>query len=237
MSGMRRADRGNSNDDNARKYPVARQQEPTSAHELKQLLATARSQRDEVRSELDVKKQCLEETSARLAQTEEEVQISRIEVDQWKERTHQNHQLYLEEQQRYQQTLCLYDQEKARAIELLAKYEEADAQRAQYLSLYNEVQAELKSERRSKAGIKGWETRRKRENERLKQEIGEMTVLLRESLARKDEAVDSLYLLAERMDRIQTLVDSVEDESTNNPINLLQKLKRIWLNIKDILNE
>ena len=65
-----------------------------------------------------------------------------------------------------------------------------------------------------------------------------MVVLLRESLASKDdEAVNNLYALAERMDRIQQLVDSVEVESTGNPVGLLQKLKRIWLAIKDILSE
>lgn len=133
--------------------------------------------------------------------------------------------------------LCLYDEEKARAAELLAKYEEADAQRAQYLTLYNEVQEQLKYERSSKAGIKGWETRRKRENERLKREIGEMVVLLQESMARKDEAVNNLYALAERMDKIQRLVDSVDGDETSTPVGILQKFRRIWLAIKEILAE
>jgi hypothetical protein len=145
--------------------------------------------------------------------------------------------LYNDEQQKYQQTLCLYNEEKARATEWLAKYEEANAQREQYLTLYNDAKEQLKYERRSKASIKGWETRRKRDNERLKWEIGEMTLLLRESLARKDEAVNNLYVVAERMDRIQQLVDSVEEESANTPISLLQKLKHIWLAIKEILGE
>lgn len=202
MSGMRRADRQDSNDDNARNHPHTRAEEPVLPQELKQLLLTARSQRDD-----------------------------------WQQRATQNHQLYLAEQQQYQQTLCLYDQAQARASELLAQYEAADAQRSQYLTLYTEAQTQLKYERRSKAGIKGWETRRKRENERLKQEIGEMTVLLRESLARKDEAVDTLYVLAERMDRIQNLVDSVEDESTKTPLGLLQKFGRLWLAIKEVLAE
>ncbi len=106
-----------------------------------------------------------------------------------------------------------------------------------YLGLYNETKAELKHERRSKASIKGWETRRKAENERLKREIAQMVVLLRQSLESKDEAVNSLYVVAERMDRIQSLVDSVEEETTNNPMGLVQKFKRIWLAIKDILSE
>ncbi len=160
-------------------------------------------------------------------------------------------QLYLEEQQRHQSTLvlyrevqskaesylALYNEEKTRSSDLLVKYEQALADSQNYLTLYNEAQSQLKFERRSKAGIKSWETRRKRENERLKQEIGEMTLLLRDSLARKDEAINNLEALAERMDRIQSLVDSVEGESTNNPVNFLQKISRIWQAIKDILAE
>ncbi|WP_371681650.1 hypothetical protein [Chroococcidiopsis sp. TS-821] len=146
--------------------------------------------------------------------------------------------LYNDEQQKHQQTLCLYNEEKARATEWFTKYEEANAQKQQYLTLYNEVKEQLKYERRSKASIKGWETRRKHENERLKREIGEMSVLLRESLVRKDEAVNNLYILAERMDRIQQLVDSVEvEEATNTPLSLLQKLKRVWVAIQEILGE
>jgi hypothetical protein len=106
-----------------------------------------------------------------------------------------------------------------------------------YLTLYNQAKAELKYERRSKASIKGWETRRKAENERLKREIAEMVVLLHKSLASKDEAVNNLYIVAERMDRIQSLVDSVEDETTSNPMGLVQKFRRIWLAIKEILSE
>jgi len=48
-----------------------------------------------------------------------------------------------------------------RAAELLSKYEEANVQCTHYLNLYNETQEQLKYERRSKASIKGWETRRK----------------------------------------------------------------------------
>lgn len=133
--------------------------------------------------------------------------------------------------------LILYNEEKSRSSELLLKYEQAQVETQHYLTLYTETQAQLKLERRSKAGIKGWETRRKRENERLKQEIGEMTLLLHDSLARKDEAITHLEDLAERMDRIQRLVDAVEGDPTNNPTNLLQKVARIWQAIKDILAE
>ncbi len=166
-----------------------------------------------------------------------EIQTCQLEANELKERVTQNYQFYVDEQKSHQQTLCLYNEEKTRATELLTKYEAANSEREMYLTLYNESKAELKHERRSKAGIKGWETRRKAENERLKREIAQMVVLLRESLESKDEAVNSLYVVAERMDRIQSLVDSVEEETTNNPMGLVQKFKRIWLAIKDILSE
>ncbi|MBW4541727.1 MAG: hypothetical protein KME43_21660 [Myxacorys chilensis ATA2-1-KO14] len=121
--------------------------------------------------------------------------------------------------------------------ELSITFKEIQDQRDRYLTLYNESQDLLKFERRSKAGIKGWETRRKRENQQLKQEISEMTVLLRDSLARKDEATDNLYVLADRMDRIQRLVDSVDEDPTTNPIGMVQKLQRIWQVVKEILAE
>jgi hypothetical protein len=244
MSGMRRADRRDSNYDNSLNHLRSRKEEPTSREELKQLLTNARSQRDEAKSERDKVKsereeieKYLQETKGQLVHIQQDFQTSQTKFHEWKELATENHQLYLDEQQNYHQTLSLYNQEKARAIELLAKYEEADSQRLHYLTLCNEAQTELKYERRSKAGIKGWETRRKRENERLKQEIAEMVVLLRESLASKDEAVNNLYVVAERMDRIQQLVDSVEDISTNTSVGLVQKFKRIWLTIKDILAE
>jgi len=44
---MRRADRGDSNHDNAVNNPRSGQKEPPSPHELKQLLMTVRAQRDE----------------------------------------------------------------------------------------------------------------------------------------------------------------------------------------------
>ncbi|MEH2226369.1 hypothetical protein [Nostoc sp.] len=166
-----------------------------------------------------------------------EIQTCQLEANELKEQVTQNYRFYIDEQQSHQQTLCLYNEEKVRATELLTKYESVNSEREIYLTLYNEAKAELKHERRSKASIKGWETRRKAENEKLKREIAQMVVLLRDSLASKDEAVNSLYLVAERMDRIQSLVDSVEEETTNNPMGLVQKFKRIWLAIKDILSE
>ncbi|MEH2267818.1 MAG: hypothetical protein V7K68_05195 [Nostoc sp.] len=166
-----------------------------------------------------------------------EIQTCQLEANEIKERATQNYNFYIDEQKSHQQTLCLYNEEKARATEFLTKYDAVNSEREMYLTLYNEAKAELKHERRSKASIKGWETRRKAENEKLKREIAQMVVLLRDSLASKDEAVNSLYLVAERMDRIQSLVDSVEEETTNNPMGLVQKFKRIWLAIKDILSE
>lgn len=220
---MRRNDRRDENHDNQVRNPHGRQVEPPNAHEMKQLLMTLRAQKDELRQK----------------------------VQETEQQAEQNHHLYLEEQQRYQSTLtlyqeaetqaqsylALYDQEKARNSELLVKFEIVQTERDQYITLYNEAQSQLKYERRSKAGIKGWETRRKRENERLKQEIGEMTVLLRDSLTRRDAAITNLEELATRMDRIQSLVDSVEDGSADSPIGLLQKFKRIWQAIQDILAE
>ncbi|BDI20166.1 hypothetical protein ANSO36C_59680 [Nostoc cf. commune SO-36] len=48
----------------------------------------------------------------------------------------------------------------------------------------------------------------------------------------------TLYLYnEEKADRIQSLVDSVDEETTNNPMGLVQKFKRIWLVIKDILSK
>ncbi|WP_228058343.1 hypothetical protein [Nostoc sp. LEGE 12447] len=166
-----------------------------------------------------------------------EIQTCQLEVNELKEQVTQNYRFYIDEQENHQKTLYLYNEEKTKATEFLTKYDAANSEREMYLSLYNEAKAELKHERRSKASIKGWETRRKAENERLKREIAQMVVLLRESLERKDEAVNSLYVVAERMDRIQSLVDSVEEETTNNPLGLVQKFKRIWLAIKDILSE
>lgn len=220
---MRRSDRRASSDDNERRHPQSRQKEPLSYHEL-------RYQRDVARAD----KAALEKEKELLQQ---QVKTFQFKAEEWEQTAVQNEQRYLAEKKQHEHALCLYHEEKVRASELLAKYEEADAQRAHYLSLYEDTYSQLKHERRSKAGIKSWETRRKRENERLKKEIGEMVVLLQESMARKEEAVGELYDLAERMDRIQKLVDSVEGESTGNPVNLLQKMKRIWSAIREILAE
>jgi chromosome segregation ATPase len=178
-----------------------------------------------------------QETASKLIQIQQEIEANQIEINKLRENAAQNYQKYLDEQKNYQQALNRYNEEKARANELLSKYEQVRSERDNYIILYNEAQSQLKFERRSKASIKGWETRRKAENERLKREIAEMVVLLRESLESKDEAINNLYIVAERMDRIQSLVDSVEEETTGNPVGLIQKFKRIWLAIKEILSE
>lgn len=194
MSGMRRADRRDSNDDNARKYPPAPREEGASPKELKQQLMNVRGQRDEA---------WLERDKALKSQQKKAAQLVHVE-------------------KKFQNTLYLYKNERERSTELLVKYKEIDSQRIQYLTLYGEAQTQLKYERRSKAGIRGWETRRKNENERLKQEIAEMVVLLRDSLTRKDEAVSNLYGLADRMDKIQKIVDFVDEGTT--PVDRIQKL-------------
>lgn len=241
---MKRADRRDDSFDNSIRNPRSQSSEPASYHDLKASLMTLRAQKGELQ-------QRVEETQQQFIQTQQLYLQEQQRVEETEQRVAQTQQLYLEEQRRYQSTLVLYqdvqtqaqsyltlyNEEKLRSSDLLVKYEQAQAETQHYLTLYNEAQTQLKFERRSKAGIKGWETRRKRENERLKQEIGEMALLLRDSLARKDEAITNLEALAKRMDRIQSLVDSVEGESTDNPVTLVQKLSRIWQAIKDILTE
>jgi hypothetical protein len=189
--------------------------------------------------QLEEKEHQIQKSSIQLAQSQKRIQSSQLEIYKWKEISIQKQDLYVIEKDKNQQTVCLYEDEKRRAVELIAKYEEADSQRRKYFLLYSETQTQLKHERKSKAGIRSWETRRKLENQRLKEEIAEMTVLLRESLLRKGEAVDNLYALADRMDQMQQLVDSVEDESEAvvHQTGLRQKLKRIWMSIQDILAE
>ena len=145
--------------------------------------------------------------------------------------------LHQDSQTQAQSYLTMYDSEKFRGDELVIQLNEVQGHRDRYLTLYNESQSELKTERRSKAGVKGWETRRKNENEKLKQEISEMAMVLRDSMERKDEAINSLYSVAERMDRIQRMVDSVDDDTATNPIGMVQKLQRMWQAVKEILAE
>ncbi len=248
---MRRADRSNNSNDNETHYPRSRQGEPASAHELKSLLATVRVQRDEWQQRSQEKQAQAEQnhtlyleahqkhqsalTLYQEVQTQAQSYLTLYDTE--KSRNTELWVKYEEVQTQAQSYLTLYNTETTKNAELLVQYEEAQTQRQHYLTLYNETQTQLKLERRSKAGIKSWETRRKRENERLKQEIAEMTLVLRDSLAGKDDAVNNLYALADRMDRIQQLVDSVEEEPTNSPIGLIQKFKRVWQVIREILEE
>lgn len=265
MTGMRRSDRRSNSDDNAMNHPQPRRQEPLSTHELKQQLLTVRSQRDEWQELARAKEKAAEQThhlyleeqqkhqtsltlyqqvqqnyQTTLTRYEEVQTQARSYLMQYEEAQTQAKSYftqYQEAQTQFQSYFALYESEKTRGDELSVKFEEIQAERDRYLVLYNESQDELKFERRSKAGIKGWETRRKRENERLKREIGEMTVLLRDSLERKDEAIDSLYAVADRMDRIQRLVNSVDEDAATNPLGMVQKLQRIWQAVKEILAE
>lgn len=146
--------------------------------------------------------------------------------------------LYQEAQVQSQSYLTMYQGEKVKGNELTIKFEEVEGSRDRYLTLYNESQLQLKTERKSKAGIKGWETRRKKENAKLKKEISEMAIIIRDSMERKDEAINSLYAVAERMDRIQQMVELVDDDTTaTNPIGMMKKLQRMWQAIKEVLAE
>lgn len=235
--GMKRSDRRNDSYDNAVRHPQSRQSDSVSPDELKRLLATVRVQRDEAKEEAKEKEEQAEQHYQLYieAQQQQQTAITLYQEEQQKYQT--TLQLYEQVQSEAQSYIVLYEQEKTRSGELQIKYETAQAESQRYLVLYNTAQSELKLERRSKAGIKSWETRRKRENERLKQEIAEMAVVLRDSLARKDEAVNHLEELANRMDRIQTLVDIAEADTSTNPVGMLTKFRRIWQTIQDILAE
>jgi chromosome segregation ATPase len=234
---MRRADRRTSSHENTVRNPQSQQTEPLSTHELKQLLPTLRAQKNELQQKVQETEQRAEQIHHLYLEEQGKYQSTLTLYQEEHQKYESTLTLYEEAQTQVQSYLALYDQEKARSGELLVKYETAQAERDRYLTLYEETKAELKFERRSKAGIKGWETRRKRENERLKQEIGEMSVLLRDSITRRDAAIGNLEELANRMDRIQNLVDSVESGSGDTPVNLVQKFKRIWQAIQDILAE
>ena len=136
------------------------------------------------------------------------------------------------ERQEFQNTLFLYNEEKSKSAELLTKYIEADTQQAKYLSLYTESQLKLKEAIKTIAGLRGWSTRRKKENENLKQKISGMVVQLRDSYTREDEAIRNLYGLAERMDKIQKILDPINEECVS-----AEQLTRISILLKVILDE
>ncbi|PZV03638.1 MAG: hypothetical protein DCF22_26040 [Leptolyngbya sp.] len=64
-----------------------------------------------------------------------------------------------------------------------------------------------------------------------------MSLMLRDSMHREEGALTNLDAIATRMDRIQSLINSVDEEPADNPLGLLQKFKRIWQTVKDILAE
>jgi chromosome segregation ATPase len=136
------------------------------------------------------------------------------------------------EQQEFQNTLFLYNEEKSKATEFFTKYIEADAQQVKYFALYSESQLQLKEARKTIAGLRGWSTRRKKENENLKQEISGMVVQLRESYTREDEAIKNLYGLADRMDKIQKILDPVNEADVS-----VEQLARISVLLKVILDK
>ncbi len=209
---MRRADRRDSDFDNELNHPRSKQPEPIPYQELRNRWLVTKSELASVTKERDDWKQKVE--------TQGDITFQLLEV-----------------QKQYQTTFELYNQEKTRSEELLNQYQEVNDLQLKYLAQCQELQSELKYERRSKASIKGWETRRKTENERLKQQIGDMVVLLRESLERKEESINYLYLIGDRMDRIQRLMDSVDQDQNRDPVELLEKLMRVWLTVQKVLAE
>jgi hypothetical protein len=234
---MKRADRRDDSYDNSINHPKSRQPEPLSSRDRDQRLVTLRSQNSELRQQVKAAETQAEQTQSLYLEEQQRYQSTLTLYQEESQKYESTLALYQEVQTQAASYLALYDEEKAKSNELLVKYEAVQTERDHYIVLYNESQSQLKFERRSKAGIKGWETRRKRENELLKQEIYEMTHLLRDSLERKEEAINHLEEFASRMDRIQHLVDSVEQDSTNNPVGLLQKFQRIWQAIREILAE
>lgn len=220
---MPRADRRDDSYDNGVNHPRSQRSEPLSYHELRASLMTVRAQRAELEQRVHATEQQVEHQQQLYQEAQQQHQSTLV--------------LYREAQSQADSYLARYTAEQAKSHELLLKYEAAQGEAQRYITLYEESQTQLVLERRSKAGIKGWETRRKRENERLKQEIGEMAVLLRDSLARKEQAITHLEALADRMDRIQSLVNSIEADDTQSPANFLQKLAHIWQAMKTILAE
>lgn len=215
---------------NLSELQIKYQQSESQLVKYSNLIPIFREQRDEAKSQL------LEIQNA-LAISERTIDDSMILIRDWKSKSEQNYQLFCQEKDKYHKVQVEYEKQVLKNSEIQIKYQESDSQRLKYLSLYNEAQLSLKQARRSNAGIKGWETRRKKENEKLKQEISDMVIVLRESIERKDEAVGNLYDLASRIDKIQNLVDSVDEETGLPSINLLQKFKRIWVAIQEILSE
>ncbi|GEM_PF-2094565 len=85
---MRRADRRDSSDDNTLHNPRSQQSEPISYHELKSSLMTVRAQKTELQQR----------------------------VQEVEEQAGQNHQLYLEAQQKHQSAIALFQGEQQKYV-------------------------------------------------------------------------------------------------------------------------
>jgi chromosome segregation ATPase len=245
---MKRSDRRDASQDNALNNPKPKAPEPVSSHERNALVMTLRANvkaaeqaKQELTHQVQETQKLYQEEQARYQSALVLYEEAQTYQPLYQEERAKNTTLlfqFEETNQKFQQYFNLYNEEKVQNQNLILQVQAAQADGEKYLTLYNESQTQLRAERKSKAGIKGWETRRKKENERLKQEIAEMMVILRDSMERKEEAISNLENLAERMDRIQSLVDSVEDDSTNaSPLGVVSKFKRIWRAIQDILAE
>jgi chromosome segregation ATPase len=223
MAAMRRSDRRTQEDDYAQQHPVSKTAEPLSFKELQQRYQTLKSRSTEIQGQLQ--------------QTQAETQAWETVV--W----HDLEQQVRRERQRAWNALCVVQAVREEQQLLTWQYQQAIEGQQQFQTLYQQsqqelyrVRDELKFERRSKASIKGWETRRKAENDRLKREIADMVQVLQQSMVREDEAKATLQAIAGRMDRIQNLVNGLDAEATS-PKNLLEKFQKIWQAIQEILRE
>ncbi|HAN46517.1 MAG TPA: hypothetical protein DCQ32_08200 [Cyanobacteria bacterium UBA8156] len=203
--------------------PKPKVPEPPSFQELQQSNKTLRSMKQEL--------------EGRLQQTQAETQVWETVV--W----HDLERQVQRERQRAWNALCVVQAAQEDQQLWAWQYQEAIAGQQQFRTLYQQsqqelqqVRDELKFERRSKASIKGWETRRKAENDKLKKEIADMVQVLQQSMVREGEAVATLQTIAGRMDRIQNLVNGLDSEATS-PKNLLEKFQKIWQAIQEILRE
>lgn len=128
---MRRADRRDSNYDNAINNVRSSKKEPTPPRELEQLLMTVRAQRDEAKAkatelvtERDQWQQHAKLQEEAAIQAQQELKTYQVEVDKLQERVTQMYQTYLNEQKSYQQALSLYNQEKTKATQLVVQRDE-----------------------------------------------------------------------------------------------------------------
>ncbi|MGQ9865231.1 MAG: hypothetical protein ACUVSQ_02950 [Pseudanabaenaceae cyanobacterium] len=226
MAPMRNlSDHRSASERNAQKHPESQQKiaEPVSAKEWQQRYRNV---------------------SSRLAEVESNLQQTQGEAQAWETVVWQDLERQVQqERQRAWNAQCVMQALQEDQQLWAWQYQQAVAGQRQFQTLYQQsqeelyrVRDELKFERRSKASIKGWETRRKAENERLKKEIADTIKVLQQSMEREEEATLTLRTIAGRMDRIQTLVSGLDTE-TASPKNLLEKFWKIWQAIQEILRE